>query len=123
MGLWKCGIDIGNGMYSINNYNSAIQFLDIRKKDDGIDDNNNNTSSISCSTINKRNKITIKQFTEKYDSIATETLSRHFSKPIFSDYYNKIFGHLQYIGIRHNINDKNSGIARDSSDSSVCYHK
>jgi hypothetical protein len=27
MGLWKCGIDIGNGRYSIDNYNSAIHFL------------------------------------------------------------------------------------------------
>jgi len=118
MSLWKCGIEIGNGRYSIDNYNSAIQFLDIRKKDDEIDDNN--TSTTGCSTINKRNKITMRQFAEKYDGIATDTLSRHFSKPIFANSHNKIFGDLQYIAIRQNINDQNSRRCSDSSDSSVC---
>jgi hypothetical protein len=117
----KCGIDIGNGRYTIDNYNSAIQFLDIIKNDDRIEDNNStSTNQTSSITNRKRNKITMKQFAEKYDSAATETLSRHFSKPIFSNYHNKIFGNLQYIGIRQNINNDNSGMSLDSSDSSVC---
>ena len=108
MRLWKCGIDIGNGQYPAGNYNSPIQFLDINKKDNTIDDNNNSTSTDSSSNSinrNRRNKITISQFAEKYGSTATDTLSRHFSKPIFANYHNKIFGDLQYIGIRQNIND------------------
>ena len=117
--LWKCGIDLGNGMYSIDNYNSAIQFLDTSKKGDEIEDNNNITSTNSSNT-SSRSKITMRQFAEEYDSTATETLSRHFSKPIFANYHNKIFGDLQYIGIRQNINDENSGTPIDSSDSSVC---
>jgi hypothetical protein len=120
MRLWKCGIDIGNDRYTTDNCNSAIQFLDIRKKDNGMDDNNNSTSTNRCSSISSRNKITMRQFAEKYGSIATETLSRHFSKPIFSDNHNKIFGDLKYIGIRQNINGENSGISIDSADSSVC---
>jgi hypothetical protein len=118
MRLLKCGIDIGNGRYTVDNYNSAIQFLDIIKKDDRIEDNNS-TSPNDTSNRN-RNKITMRQFAEKYSSTVTETLSRHFSKPIFSNYHNKIFGNLQYIGIRQNINDDNSGLSLDSSDSSVC---
>lgn len=62
----------------------------------------------------------MRQFSEKYNSIATETLSRHFSKSIFANYYNKIFDELKYIGIRQNINDNNSGLSLDSSDSSAC---
>jgi hypothetical protein len=121
MGLWKCGIDIGNGQYSTDNYNSAIQFLDIRKKDDRIEGNNSTNTNGSSNTIsNNRNKITMRQFAERYDSMAIDTLSRHFSRPIFSDYHNKIFGDLQYIGIRENINNENSGNSSDSSDSSVC---
>ena len=81
LGLWKCGIELGNTQYSIDNYTDAIQFLDIESK-------------LSYS----RNKITMRQFSEKYDP--TKTLSRHFSKPIFGDYYNKIFDKIQYIGIR-----------------------
>jgi hypothetical protein len=120
MRLWKCGIDIGNGQYSIDNYNSAIQFLDIIKKDDRIEDNNStSTNGASNNTNRNRNKITMRQFAEKYNSIATETLSRHFSKPIFSNYHNKIFGDLQYIRTRQNINDENSGKLSDSSGSSV----
>jgi hypothetical protein len=114
--LWKCGIDIGNGQYSIDNYNSAIQFLDIIKRDERIEDNN--STSTDSSSI-RRNKITMRQFVEKYGVSANETLSRHFSKPIFSNYHNKIFGDIQYIGIRQNIYDKNSGNSQDSSDSSV----
>jgi hypothetical protein len=116
MSLWKCGIDSGNGRYTIDNYNSAIQFLDIRKKDDGIDDNNSTCTKSSISRT--RNKITMKQFAEKYDSVA-ETLSRHFSKPIFANSH-KIFGDLQYIRIRQNNNNENSRTCSDSSDSSVC---
>jgi hypothetical protein len=122
MSLWKCGIDLGNGQYSTDNYNSAIQFLDIRNKDNGINDNSNSTitNSRSNTISNNRNKIRMRQFAETYGSIATETLSRHFSKPIFANYHNKIFGNLQYIGIRPNINDENSGIPIHSSDSSAC---
>ncbi|MGC1930191.1 MAG: hypothetical protein WA667_14555, partial [Candidatus Nitrosopolaris sp.] len=29
LGLWKCGIELGNAQYSIDNYNEALQFLDI----------------------------------------------------------------------------------------------
>src|SRR5262249_22703852 len=29
LGLWKCGIGLDNARYSIDNYNEAIQFLDI----------------------------------------------------------------------------------------------
>ena len=79
-------------------------------------------STNSCSNI-RRSKITVRHFAERYDNIATDTLSRHFSKPIFSNYHNKIFGNLQYIGIRPNINGENSGISIDSADSSVCYKK
>jgi hypothetical protein len=61
----------------------------------------------------------MRQFAEKYDGIATETLSRHFSKPIFSNYHNKIFGNLQYIWTRQNVNEENSGTSLDSLDSSV----
>ena len=113
----KCGIDIGNGRYTIDNYNSAIQFLDIIKNDDRI--KSNNSTSTNDTSSRNRNKITMRQFAEEYDSTATETLSRHFSKPIFSNYYNKIFGKLQYIGIRQNINDRNLGKLPNSSGSSV----
>jgi hypothetical protein len=115
MRLWKCGIDIGNGQYTADNYNSAIQFLDISKKGDRIENNN----STSTNSSRNRNKITMRQFAEKYDGIATETLSRHFSKPIFSNYHNKIFGNLQYIWTRQNVNEENSGTSLDSLDSSV----
>jgi hypothetical protein len=126
MSLWKCGIDLGNGLYSIDNYNSALQFLDITKIDNRIEDNkmedNNNSTSTNnrSNTIsNNRKRITMREFAERYGSIATDMLSLHFSKPIFANYHNKIFGNLEYIGIRQNINGKNSGITIDSSDSSV----
>jgi hypothetical protein len=32
LGLWKCGIELGGAKYSIDNYNEAIQFLDIESK-------------------------------------------------------------------------------------------
>ena len=42
--LWKCGIDNGNGGHcSIDNYHSAIQFLDVNKSDERTEDNNNST--------------------------------------------------------------------------------
>jgi hypothetical protein len=31
----------------------------------------------------------MRQFAEKYGNITTETLSRHFSKPIFANNHNK----------------------------------
>jgi hypothetical protein len=59
----------------------------------------------------------MRQFSEKYD--ASETLGRHISKPIFGDYCNKIFGKIQYIGIRKNGSRIISGIDVNSSLSSV----
>ncbi|MGB6530826.1 MAG: hypothetical protein WBF33_22185 [Candidatus Nitrosopolaris sp.] len=59
----------------------------------------------------------MRQFSEKYD--ATETLSRHFSRPIFGDYYNKIFGKIQYIGIDRSYSEIISGSDVNSSLSSV----
>jgi hypothetical protein len=38
------------------------------------------------------------QFVQKYNS-PSDSLSRHFSRPIFSDSCNKIFGEIQYIEI------------------------
>ena len=114
MRLWKCGIDIGNSRYTIDNYNSAIQFLDIRKKDNKINDNDSTKYKSVVVLLIEITKSQCVSLSERYGSIATDTLSRHFSKPIFSDYYNKIFGQLQYIGIRQNINDKNSGMSTDS---------
>jgi hypothetical protein len=38
------------------------------------------------------------QFVQKYNS-PSDSLSRHFSRPIFSDSCNKISGEIQYIGI------------------------
>jgi hypothetical protein len=61
LGLWKCGIELGSAQYSIDNYNDALQFLDIENKLGSM-----------------RNKITMRQFSEKYDT--TETLSRHDKK-------------------------------------------
>jgi hypothetical protein len=100
LGLWKCGIKLGNAQYSIDNYNEAIQFLDIESK-----------------LGHTRNKITMRAFSEKYD--ATETLSRHFSKPIFGDYYNKIFPKIKYIGVRSSGSTVISGSDVNSSLSSV----
>jgi hypothetical protein len=100
LGLWKCGIELDNAQYSIDNYNEAIQFLDIESK-----------------LGYTRNKITMRAFSEKYDT--PETLSRHFSRPIFGDYYNKIFGKLQYIGICKGDSTVISGSDVKSSLSSV----
>lgn len=100
LGLWKCGIELDNAQYSIDNYNDAIQFLDIE------------------STLgHSRSRITMRQCSEKYDT--PETLSRHFSKPIFGDYYNKIFGKIQYISIDRSGNEIISGSDVNSSLSSV----
>jgi hypothetical protein len=100
LGLWKCGIELGNAQYSIDNYNDAIQFLDIE--------------STLC---HSRSRITMRQFSEKYDT--PETLSRHFSKPIFGDYYNKIFGKIQHIGVHRSGSTVISGSDVNSSLSSV----
>ena len=59
----------------------------------------------------------MRQFSEKYDT--PETLSRHFSKPIFGDYYNKIFGKIQYIGVYKRDSTVISGSDVNSSLSSV----
>ncbi|MFZ0511791.1 MAG: hypothetical protein WAM14_09315, partial [Candidatus Nitrosopolaris sp.] len=100
LGLWKCGIELDNAQYSIDNYNDAIQFLDIE------------------STLgHSRSRIAMRQFSEKYDT--PETLSRHFSKPIFGDYYNKIFGKMQYIGVHRSGSTVISGSDVNSSLSSV----
>jgi transposase len=135
--LWKCGIDISNGHYSssltsANNNNvpikkeegivvtpsAIIHFLDKEETEEA--NNNNNTSSTnSYSYSNNRKKITTTQFVQKYTSL-TDRLSRHFSKPIFANYHNKIFGNLQYIGIRQNIDDQNSKSTPNSQASSVC---
>ena len=61
-----------------------------------------------------RNRITMRQFARKYNG-STGDLSRHFSRPIFANSHNKIFGDLQYIGIRRDVNQINSGICQNSS--------
>jgi hypothetical protein len=73
-------------------------------------DNNNNSNTIGNSnpSINKRKKITMTQFVQRYNS-PTDSLSRHFSRPIFSDSYNKIFGEIQYVGILPRNNTVKSG--------------
>jgi hypothetical protein len=95
LGLWKCGIEIGNGQYSIDNYNDAIQFLSIESK-----------------LGYTRNGISMRQFSGKYDPC--DTLSQHFSGPIFEDSYNRIFGNLEYIGTFRDNDTKNSGSYVDS---------
>jgi Bifunctional DNA primase/polymerase, N-terminal len=98
---------------------AAIQFLDIEREEgeekEGVEDENNNNDKNGSSTIsnsnlsnNKRKKITMTQFVQRYNS-PTDSLSRHFSRPIFSDSYNKIFGKIQYIGILPNNTITNSG--------------
>jgi hypothetical protein len=96
---------------------ATIQFLDIVREEEeekeGVqenNDNNNNSSTIGNSnlSINKRKKITMTQFVQKYNS-PSDSLSRHFSRPIFSDSCNKIFGEIQYIGILPRNSTVNSG--------------
>jgi hypothetical protein len=60
----------------------------------------------------------MRQFADKYGSMANELLTRHFSRPIFEDYYNKIFGEVQYLGYIDTNNKINSGNYRDSAVSS-----
>jgi hypothetical protein len=121
--LWKCGIDICNGPYYsshsltfVNNNNNpiqkeggevlptiaaSIQFPDVEREEEEekeeVQQNNNNSSS-NKDNKKKRNKLTMTEFVQKYNS-PSDSLSRHFSRPIFSDSCNKIFGEIQYIGI------------------------
>ena len=110
------------GMGSINT--SAIQFLDIEKDHVIIADPNQcegegsstiTSDNTSNDTVRRsRNIITMRQFARKYNG-STGDLSRHFSRPIFADSHNKIFGDLQYIGIRRDVSQINSGICQNSS--------
>jgi hypothetical protein len=93
---------------------AAIQFLDIERgggeeegegeeeEKAGAQENDNNNNK------KKRNKLTMTQFVQRYNS-PTDSLSRHFSRPIFSDSCNKIFGEIQYIGIFSTSTVTNSG--------------
>ena len=139
--LWKCGIKIDNGhIYSSslsspntsnhdNNNDSiheevppiaaAIQFLDIErekgeKKEVQENNDNNNSSSNIDDLSNKRKKITMTDFVQKYNG-STAILSRHFSRPLFDDYCNKIFGKIQYLCPIANINTIKTGINSNSS--------
>jgi hypothetical protein len=47
--------------------------------------------------------------------MANEILSRHFSRPIFEDYSNQIFGKIQYLGYINIANKINSGNNRNSA--------
>ena len=121
LGLWKCGIDYGNGQYNLDNYTSAIQFLDIEKdrlviaKSEGEGRSTIKSDNTSNDTVRRsRNRITMRQFARKYNG-STGDLSRHFSRLIFANSHNKIFGDLKYIGIRRDVNQINSGILTDSS--------
>jgi hypothetical protein len=121
LGLWKCGIDYGNGRYNT----SAIQFLDIEKdhlviadpneyEDEGISTIKSDNTSNDTVRRGGRNRITMRQFARKYNG-PTGDLSRHFSRPIFANSHNKILEDLQYIGIRRGFNQLNSGICQNSS--------
>jgi hypothetical protein len=118
LGLWKCGINYGNGQYDT----SAIQFLDIEKdhlviadpnESEGAGSSTITSDNTSNETVRRsgRNRITIRQFARKYNG-PTGDLSRHFSRPIFANSHNKIFGDLHYIDI---VNQINSGICQNSS--------
>jgi hypothetical protein len=138
--LWKCGIDIGNDRplldsskfvnhnndtndESNNNYNSSaipsvssatpttttitaiIQFLDKEIVNISIRDT-------SCKN-NERTKLTMTQFVQSYNT-TIDSLSRHFSRPIFSNFHNKIFGELQYLEISSIHSKTNSGNCQNS---------
>ena len=120
--LWKCGIDNGNDHCFTNssrfvNYDNdnngennnnnksatppvssatpvatAIQFLDKKIVDISNRDNCKNNDNYN------RTKLTMTQFVLRYN-VTIDSLGRHFSRPIFSNFYNKIFGELQYLGI------------------------
>jgi hypothetical protein len=60
--------------------------LDIEDDDTIIDDDS------------KRERITITQFIQKYNA-TLGALSRHFSRPIFANSYNNIFGKIKYLGV------------------------
>jgi bifunctional DNA primase/polymerase-like protein len=116
--LWKCGIEIGKGHYSLNNYIQAIQFLDIEKDHVAIVNpikgkTEDSTTSVDAIKRN-RNRITMRQFARKYNG-PTGDLSRHFSRPILANSFNKVFGDLQYIGMRRDLKQLNSGFLLNSS--------
>ena len=110
LALWRCGIDKANehrssSLSCYNNNNSskeqaekpivaAIQFLDKERKVEYIV-NDGNTSDTN---YNDRKKITMTEFVRKYDG-STGKLSRHFSRPIFANSYNNIFGKIKYLGV------------------------
>ena len=120
--LWKCRIDMGDQHMcscsnSSNDSNSgskpAIQFLDqIRKDGKDID------SSDYYYSYNNRKKITMTEFVQSYNR-STDILSRHFSRPIFDNYSNKIFGRIHSLAPTVNDDIINSGIDPNSSVSSV----
>jgi hypothetical protein len=120
--LWKCRIEVGdqhmcscsNASYDSNSgLKPAIQFLDqIRRDGKDID------SSDSYYSYNNRKKITMTDFVQSYNRL-TDILSRHFSRPIFDNYCNKIFGEIQTLGPTVNKDIINSGIDPNSSVSSV----
>jgi hypothetical protein len=117
LSLWKCGIEIGEGHYNRDNYTQAIQFLDIEKDHIAIVDPNEREGKASTTISNNssndaikrnRNRITMRQFARKYNG-PTGDLSKHFSRPILANSFNKVFGDLKYIGLRRNPNQLNSG--------------
>jgi hypothetical protein len=121
--LWKCRIDISNGhpySNSLTSYDSnlankeaeksvisAIQFLDKERKEEG------NVNS-SDTYYNNRKMITMTDFVQKYNRL-TDRLSRHFSRPIFEDYCDKIFGKIQYLNAIINTNTIKTGTSSNSS--------
>jgi hypothetical protein len=107
--LWKCGIELGKGHYSVNNYTQAIQFLDIEAIVNPIKDSTTISDNTSMDAIKRnRNRLTMREFARKYNG-PTGDLSRHFSRPILANSYNKVFGDLQYIGVRRDLKQLNSG--------------
>ena len=136
--LWKCGIDIGNDRplldsskfvnYKYNNNNnnnsSAIPPVSsatpttttttitaiIQVMDKEIVNISNRDTS--CKN-NERTKLTMTQFVQRYNT-TIDSLSRHFSRPIFSNFHNKIFGELQYLEISSIHSKTNSGNCQNS---------
>lgn len=107
----------------MNNYTQAIQFLDIEKDHVAIvnpikgktEDSITISDNTSMDAIKRnRNRITMRQFARKYNG-PTGDLSRHFSRPILANSFNKVFGDLQYIGARRDLKQLNSGPVLNSS--------
>jgi hypothetical protein len=74
--------------------------LDVEREMEGEEverNNNNNNDYYSRKRSSNRKKITMTQFVQRYNS-PIDTLSRHFPRPIFANFYNKIFGEIQYVG-------------------------